>query len=309
MNNKHKLWVEKYRPQTFDDYIFHNESHERAFRRFVADKSIPHLLLTGVQGSGKTTIVYILVKEIGIDPSDFLVINASDEARIDDIRERIKEFVSTWAMGDFKVVFLDEADYIHHTGQAALRRLTEEYSDTTRFILTANDESRIIPALKSRMQHFRFKTPDVNDITARMAEILVSEKVKFNLELLDMYTAVAFPDVRKIINLLQQNTHDNKLHPPVDVAEVGDYKFKLLDMLNIDNWSEMRKLACGNVLPEEWPSIYRFLYENLHKSKKFSKQNKWEEGIVIISEHLYQHSSVADPEINAAAMFIRLSLI
>ncbi len=127
--------------------------------------------------------------------------------------------------------------------------------------------------------------------------------------MLDKYIAVGYPDIRKIINLLQQNSIDGVLQDITSKSEEGDYKFKLLDMINIDDWSAARNLACANVATEEWEDLYRFLYENLNKSKKFSKKDNWEAGIVIITDHLYKNSIIADQEINAAAMFIRLSQV
>ena len=305
--HKHALWVEQYRPKTFDDYIFHDDSHRRAFLSMVADKTIPHLLLSGVQGSGKTTLSKILVTALDIDPTDVLIINASDENSVDTIREKIKGFITTFAMGSFKVIQLEEADYITPQGQGILRMMMEEYSDNARFILTCNYENKIIPPIKSRCQQFRFKAPDRDDVTEYAASVLIGEKVKFDINLLDLYVSAGYPDIRKIVNMLQQNSVDGKLEAIAAEREAEDYKFKLLELIERSKWQDARVLACANVPAEEWEDVYRFLYDNLHKSPSYEDPNKWEAGIVIIAEHLYKHTSVADPEINAAAMFIRLS--
>jgi len=306
MADLQKLWVEKYRPQTVEDYIWQDESQKRAILRMIGEGSIPHLLLSGVQGSGKTTLSKMLVRTLDVDPTDVLLINASDENNVDTIREKIKGFVSSWAIGNFKVVQLEEADYLTHNAQAVLRQLMEEYADAARFVLTCNYDHKIIPAIKSRCQQFRFHAFDKDDIAERVAMILIEEHVKFNEDLLYKYVAAGYPDIRKIINLVQQNVVDGNLMPPTEV-EAGDYKFQLLDLLSMDNWLEIRKLLCATVPAEEWEAVYRFLYENLNKSRKFGNDAKWEEGIVIIADHLYKHGVVADPEINAAAMFIRLA--
>jgi len=309
MTDKHNLWVEKYRPQTLSEYVFHDEQQRKAFERFVSDKTIPHLLLTGVQGSGKTTIAQILIRELGLEDTDVLTLNASDENSVDVMREKIKSFITTFAMGDFKVVHLDEADMITPAGQAVLKLFMEDYADQARFILSCNLEHRITAPIKSRTQHYRFKAGNKDDITEYAAKVLLSEKVSFGLPLLDKYVSVGYPDVRKIVNLLQQNTHDGKLDALASEREVGDYKFELIDMLEKDNWQQARKVVCENVATEEWEEVYRFLYENIDKSPKFSAKDKWEAAIVVVADHLYKHSICADPEINAAAMFVRLSQI
>lgn len=306
MQNLNKLWVEKYRPQQLDEYVFESPSFRSTFETMVRERSIPHLLFSGVQGSGKTTLAKILINEMQIDDTDVMVINASDENSVDVIREKIKNFAITYALGHFKIILLEEADRITLQGQDALRHIMEEYADSVRFILTCNYENRITPPIKSRCQHFRFKASDKNDIAEYVVRILASEKIRFDLSMIDKYIAAGYPDVRKIVNMLQQNTRDGVLHEP-NFEHEGDYKFQLLDLISQDSWVEARKLVCASVVNEEWEEVYRFLYENLHKCPKFSNNDRWENGMVIIADHLYRHGIVADPEINAAAMFIRLT--
>jgi DNA polymerase III delta prime subunit len=301
-----KLWVEKYRPQVLKEYVFHDEKQQQAFSKMVEQKSIPHLLLSGVQGTGKTTIARILINECDVEETDILIINASDENSVDVIRDKIKGFITTYALGDFKVILLEEADYITPNGQAVLRVLMEEYSNEARFILTCNYENKIIPAIRSRCQHFRFKAGDRDDISEYVATILIHEKVKFDLQTLDKFISIGYPDIRKIVNTMQQHTHSGVLTIPSSQGEVGDYKYELLDLIQLDKWVKMREIVCGNVSGEEWEDLYRFLYENLHRAPKFENTQRWEEGIIIVADHLYKHTLSADPEINAAAMFIKL---
>ena len=289
------------------EYIFHDKNQKLAVSKMIAERSIPHLLFSGVAGSGKTCLAQILINEIGVDEMDVLTLNASDENSVDVIRDKIKNFIITYSMGPFKVIHLSEADYISPQGQGIMRHMMEEYADAARFILTCNYENKIIPAIKSRCQHFRFKAADKDDIAEYIVGILASERVKFDLPLIDKYIAIGYPDIRKIVNLLQQNSSDGVLQQPLTSGETSDYKFKLIELLESDDWQEIRKLICENVVAEEWEDVYRFLYENLDKAPKFSVQNKWEEGIVVVADHLYKHTLVADPEINAAAMFIRLT--
>lgn len=308
-NDKHLLWFEKYRPRVIDEYVFHDAQQRASIMRMINDKSIPHILLSGVQGSGKTTLARILVSIMCEDESDVLTINASDERGIDTFRDKVKSFATTMPSGNFKIILLEEADALTPDAQNALKRFMEEYADPARFILTCNYESKIIPPIKSRCQHFHFKAADKNDIAEYLVTILASERVSFELDLLDKYIAYGYPDVRKIVNLLQQNTIDNVLQVPVFEGTTGDYKFKLIDLIEANKWIDARKIVCQNVTADEWEGVYRFLYENLNRSPKFKEQDKWEEAIVIISEHLYKHSICADSEINMAACFIRLGQI
>ena len=148
-------------------------------------------------------------------------------------------------------------------------------------------DSKIIPAIRSRCQHFRFKEAERDNIAEYLARILINEKVKFDLQTLDKFVSVGYPDIRKIVNLAQQNTHEKILQPPTSHGEVGDYMYKLIDLIQLDKWGKARELVCKNATTEEWEEIYKFLYENLHRAPKFQNQQRWEEGIVIIAEHLY----------------------
>lgn len=312
MSDKHKLWVEAHRPQTLDQYVFQDEKMKAKFYQMVEQQTIPHLLLSGTPGSGKTTIAFILVKQLEIQSTDLLIINASDENNVETIREKIKSFVSTYPIGHFKVVLLEEADYISLQGQGILRRMMEEYSDTARFILTCNYDKKIIPAIRSRCQHFHFKSHNKADVLMFLGEILVEEDVKVNkqtLKTVEQYIDVAYPDIRKMINMLQQNVVDGKLLPPSTSRE-GDYKFQLEDLLARGKWQQARELVCTEVSNrDEWIEIYQYLYENLSNIDKFKDYQKWCEGIIKIAEYLHKHELVADPEINAAALFIELQQI
>ena len=301
------LWVEKYRPTTIDTYIFQDAVQREAVMNMIASKTIPHLLFTGPPGTGKTTLAQILTRSMGIPETDILTINASDENSVDTMRDKIKTFITTMGMGDYKIVHLEEADYMSPAGQGILRRLMEDYADVARFILTGNHAHKIKPAIKSRCQQYHFKSSDVNDIAEYILTILAHEKIQCNLAILDKYIAMGYPDIRSIIQLVQQHSTTGVLQPPSNEATAGDYKFQLLDLIERDKWNQARIIACINVLPEEWEDVYRFLYDNVSRSPKFANDiHKWEEAIVIIADHLVKNFMVADQEINAAAMFIKL---
>lgn len=297
-----ELWVEKYRPSKLEGYVWRDNAQRRQVESWIKDKSIPHLLLSGTPGIGKTTMAKILINEIGIQDADFLEVNASRENSIDFIRSRIVPFISSIAWGDFKVVLLDEADRLSPQAQDSLKGIVEEYSNYARFILTCNNPNMVVPALHSRCQQFHFTKLDQTEFTARAATILLEENIDFDVETLDLYVSTTYPDLRKCINLLQQNTTDNKLHSPhKEDSGSLDYKFEMVELFKAGKIQEARKLLCGKARPEEIGDIYTWMYNN---AELFNDPDK---AILIIKAGMVDHPMCIDPEINLAATLIRLS--
>jgi len=299
-----ELWVEKYRPKTVDGYVFRDDHQRNQINTWIKDKSIPHLLLSGAAGIGKTTLAKILINELGIEEYDVLEINASRTNSVDDVRDKITNFVSMIPFGPFKVVLLDEADYLSPNAQAALRGVMEEYHATARFILTCNYPNRIIPAIHSRCQGFHVERTDLTEFTARVATILVDEGVDFDLDTLDLYVKVAYPDLRKSINLVQQNVQAGVLAAP-NKADGGeaDWKFDMVALFKAGKINEARKLLCGKIRAEEIEEVYRWLYDNL---EIFGDEKNQDSAVLIIKQGLVDHTLVADAEINLAAVLIKL---
>lgn len=309
-NSAHAIWYIKYRPKTIDNYVFHNPQHKAKVLEMIKNKTIPDLLFAGVQGSGKTTLARILINELEIDEMDFLTINASDERGIDTFREDIKSFATTMPMGAFKVIHLEEADRLTPQAQDALKAYMEDMSEYVRFILTCNRVHMISGPLRSRCQEFILKPSDKDEVLEYLVTVLASEKVKFQLDTLEQYTELSYPDVRKIVNNLQQNTIGGVLSSPtVGTKATSEYKPKMLELIDKGDWTGARELACASIPSEDWEDFYRFLYDQLSSTKKFSSGGPWEEGIILIAEHLYRHTLCADPEINAAALLIKLGQI
>ena len=300
-----ELWVEKYRPKTVDGYVFRDDHQRKQINTWIKDKSIPHLLLSGAAGIGKTTLAKILINEIGIEDYDVLEINASRTNSVEDVRDKITNFVQMIPFGPFKVVLLDEADYLSPNAQAALRGVMEEYHATSRFILTCNYPNRIIPAIHSRCQGFHVERTDQTEFTARVATILVEEDVEFDLDTLDMYVKVAYPDLRKCIQLVQQNSTEGNLEAPNngDAGE-AEWKFDMVALFKAGKINEARKLLCGKLRAEEMVEVYTWLYTNIEVFGDEEKQNK---AILIIKDGLKDNTLVIDAEINLAATLVKLA--
>lgn len=300
-----KLWVEAYRPSKVDGYVFRDEAQRSQVLRWIEEKSIPHLLFSGNAGIGKTTLAKLLLNELEVDPLDILEINASRTNSVDDVRNKIVSFIQMIPFGDFKVVLLDEADYLSPNAQAALRGVMEEYHTTARFILTCNYPNKIIPAIHSRCQGFHIAKIDQTEFTARVAQILLEESVEFDLDTLDTYVKATYPDLRKCINMAQMNSVNGHLVSPNEGdAGEADWKLEMVDLFKSGRINDARKLVCGKVRPEEIEDIYKWLYENI---EIFGSNSKQEDAILIIKQGLVDHTLVVDPEINLAATLISLS--
>ena len=300
------IWADHYRPKTVNDYVFRDAAFREQVETWIAEKTIPHLLLAGTRGTGKTTLAHLLLSEIGIEEYDILHINASRNRGIGDVRDKITNFVSMIPFGPFKVVFLDEADRLTPEAQDAMKGVIEEYEKTSRFILTCNRPNMLIPELRSRLQEYHFTSIDQTEFTARAATILVSENIDFDLETLDMYVKAVYPDLRKCTNLLQQNSYKGKLTDPrEEESGVSDYKFEMVELFKKGKIREARTLICARAQPSEMDEIFRWLYNNIELFGR--DEEATDAALCIIKQGLCDHTLCADPEINLSATLIKLA--
>jgi len=300
-----ELWVEKYRPKTIDGYVFRDEHQKAQVKNWIKEKTIPHLLFSGNAGIGKTTLAKLLFNELDLNDLDILEINASRTNSVEDVRDKIVNFVQMIPFGDFKVVLLDEADYLSPNAQAALRGVMEEYHTTSRFILTCNYPNRVIPALHSRCQGFHIARIDQTEFTARVAEILITEGITPDLDTLDTYVKATYPDLRKCINMVQMNSTDGTLLAANEMDKGdADWKLDMVELFKAGKITEARKLVCGSAKAEEMEDVYRWLYDNI---ELFGDVEKQDQAVIIIKQGLVDHTLVVDPEINLAATMIKLN--
>jgi len=304
-----ELWVEKYRPNKVDGYVFVDETQKEQVQAWIRDRSIPHLMLSGPAGTGKTTLAKLLINELGIDEFDVMYANGSKEARKIDWVDKLISFCQTMPFGRFKVVLIDEADYLGlHTVQPALRNLMEDYSQTVRFILTCNYPSKIIAPLHSRCQTFQITKTDHTEFTARVATVLVTEGVEFELDTLDTYVKATYPDLRKCLNLVQPNSQTGRLLPPsASDKSVKDWKLDCVGLFKTGRVREARALLCQSADSEESNDVFRWMYDNLDLWA--DTVEKQDQAIIIIRNGVANIALVADQEINLSATLIELSQI
>ena len=301
MQNEHTLWVEKYRPTNLDTYIG-NDQLKSKVKVYLESGDLPHLLLFGKAGTGKTTLAKLLVNNIDCD---YLYINASDENNVETVRSKVKNFASTMGFKDYKVIILDECDYITPNAQAALRNLMETFSKHCRFILTCNFVERIIDPIQSRCQTFQVIPPNKNDVAKHLHNILTDEGVSYEREDLAILVNSGYPDIRRVINGAQRQSVDGKLVIDKQSIVENDYKLKLLEILEKQDkksaFNNVRQLM-ANAKVTDFADLFRLLYDEVDGYGK----GHIAECILVIAKYELSDAQVVDKEINAMAMIIEI---
>ena len=296
------LWVETFRPDTLDGYIGNEHIIDKA-KIWIQSGDVPHLLFYGSAGTGKTTLAKIIANAVD---ADIMYINASDENSVDAVRDKIKRYASTVGFRKWKIIILDESDYLTPNAQAALRNLMETYSRTTRFILTCNYVEKIIDPIQSRCQTFAITPPSKTDVAKRLVSVLEQKEVGYDIKDVAAIINSSYPDIRRAINAAQASVVDGKLQLDRASAIQANYMTEIMDVLRDPknkqtSFTKIRQIVADSKV-KDFTALYTYLYENLDEYAK----GHMGPVILIIAEAQYKDVSVVDKEINVMAMFINL---
>lgn len=298
----HSLWVERYRPKQFSEFIG-NQTVKETLELWLTKKDIPHLLFFSSPGTGKTSLGKMISDLI---PCDSLIINASDENGVDDIRNKVQDFCITMGMNPLKIMFLDEADRLTPDAQGILRNLMETYSHSTRFILTCNYQEKITPAIKSRCQSFEIKPPSKGEVAKHLVKILTKENVKYQMQDVAFIVNSYFPDMRKIINFAQQSSINGELKIAKANTADQDYKTKLVELLKtptkVGVFNDIRQLVADASF-SNYEEVYRYLFDHVND---YASADKAPLVILNLAEAIYQSALVFEREITFVAAMHKL---
>ena len=305
-----ELWFTKYRPRTLDEYVWTDATMRQTIEDWLAQRALPHLLFSGHPGTGKTALALLLLELLEIPKEDVFHVNASRVRKPDDLHDKIINFIDAWAFGPtgIKYIFLDEADKLTPLAQGMLRAEIQTYSDVCRFVLTCNNANKIVEPLHSRLQEIKFITLDQTEFTLRAADVLVHENIHAEPEVLLDYVVRTYPDMRKCLNALQQNSNNGVLAPPPQTMKTSrDYLPVIIDLFKAGRFLEGRKLIIDQTDPDEYPELFRFFYQNLELFG--DRQLQQDKALVVICDGVRHHTTVADQEINFAACLAELAMI
>jgi replication factor C small subunit len=298
----HSLWVEKYRPSKLEDYVG-NEHLKSKVSGYIETEDVPHLLFFGKAGTGKTTLAKLIVNSIDCD---IMMINASDENNVETVRNKVKNFASSMGFKKYKIIILDEFDYMTPNAQAILRNLMETFSRHCRFILTCNYIEKIIEPIQSRCQTFQITPPTKKDVAIQMSKILKSESVEFDPKDLVPIIDSSYPDIRKIINTCQLNSLKGKLQVDVQNLLENDYKLKVLEVLKSNDDKRNKYMKIRQTILDskatDFSDLYTLLYDKVDDYAGENTANV----ILVLGDGVAKSAIAIDKEIIAAATLIQI---
>ena len=296
------LWVEKYRPQTLKDYIGNDLLKEKV-QSYLDNNDVPHLLLYGKAGTGKTTLAKIIAQTI---ECDMMVINASDENNVETVRNKVKNFASGAGFKGFKIIILDEFDYMTPNAQAILRNLMETFSRHTRFILTCNYHEKIIEPILSRCQTFAVNPPSKKEVAVHVTEILNKEVIRFDIKDVADIISSFYPDIRRVMNTCQLQSSKGELKVDKQTILQADFKNKIVDLLasgeeKRNAYMQIRQIVGDNKV-NDFAELYTALYERLDDYAAGNTANV----ILELAQGQFRDALVIDKEICFMATVIAI---
>ena len=300
-NQENTLWVEKFRPGTLDGYVGNEHIIEKV-KIYLKSGDVPHLLFYGNAGTGKTTLAKIIANNVD---ADVMYVNASDENNIETVRTKIKNFASTVGFRQWKIVILDEADYMTPNGQAALRNLMETFSKTTRFILTCNYVEKIIDPIQSRCQTFAITPPSKKEVAKRIVDILNEQQVDYKMEDVATIINAGYPDIRRVLNCQRQVIDNNLIIDKASLVQ-ANYMTKVLDILKSDqsvkdSFANIRQVIADSKV-QDFTALYKFLFDEIDNYAK----GHIGPVILILAEAQYQDAFAVDKELHVMSMIVKL---
>ena len=295
------LWVEKYRPKKVEQCILPNDL-KKIFKTVLDKGELQNMMFTGTAGTGKTTVARALCNELDLD---YIIINGSEESGIDTLRNKIKQFASSVSLsGGYKVVILDEADYLNpQSTQPALRGFIEEFSANCRFILTCNFKNRIIEPLHSRCSVIEFAIPRkerdalAGQFMQMVQQILSVESINSDPEVLAELIIKYFPDFRRTLNELQRYSNFGKIDSGILVNATDVSLDSLMNHLKIKDFRKMRQWVADNIDVEP-ASMFRKIYDSMND---YVEPASIPQLVLILADYQYKNSFVADHELNMVA--------
>jgi DNA polymerase III delta prime subunit len=297
------LWVEKYRPKKLEDYVG-NDHLKQKIRDYIESGDVPHLLLFGKAGTGKTTLAKLIVNSINCD---FMILNASDENNVDTVRNKVKSFASTIGFKDIKIVILDEFDYMTPQAQAILRNLMETFSKHCRFILTCNYVEKIIDPIQSRCQTFQIIPPTKKDVAVQISKILTEERIQFELKELVPIVDSSYPDIRKIINTCQLNSSKGILKIDSSSISDADVRVKIIDILKSKDDKRNRYINLRQAVADSRIQDFTELYTHLYEKVNDYAVGNTSAVIMILAQGQYKDAMIVDKEICFMATLIEIN--
>ena len=296
------LWVEKYRPDTLEGYVGNEHILEKV-KIYIQNEDVPHLLLYGQAGTGKTTLAKIITNQIDCD---LMYINASDENSVDAVRDKIRGFASSMGFRKWKVIILDEADYLTPNAQAALRNLMETFSASTRFILTCNFVEKVVDPIQSRCQTFAITPPSKKDVAKRLNDILTAEGIEFEMSDLAFTVNSGYPDIRRVLNAAQRQVINGKLVIDKQSTLEANYTEKVVQELMSNNDAKTKFTNVRQIIADSGVKSFEPLYRTLYDRVDDYGKGKVGQTILNIADGQYKDAMVVDKEINVMAMMLNI---